>query len=160
MTVNQAQLFLIYTMDGVFIGFIFDFFRILRKGFKTNTLVTNMEDIVFWILAGLSIIYSMVNFSNGILRSYMVMGIFIGYTTYMLTISKYIMKFSISVIFILKKIIQNIWKIILYPLKFLYETICIPLKNIAKIIYMKINKIFLRQKAQKKYHLNLKYQKK
>ena len=33
MAVNQAYLFLIFTLNGIFIGLVFDFFRILRQGF-------------------------------------------------------------------------------------------------------------------------------
>ena len=40
MAVNQAYLFLIFTLNGIFIGLVFDFFRILRQGFKTNNVIT------------------------------------------------------------------------------------------------------------------------
>ena len=40
MAENQAYLFLIFTIDGFLIGLIFDFFRILRKEFKTSNIVT------------------------------------------------------------------------------------------------------------------------
>lgn len=47
---NQANLFLIFTINGVIIGLLFDFFRILRKSFNTKDFVTYIEDILFWIL--------------------------------------------------------------------------------------------------------------
>lgn len=47
---NQAQLFLIFTINGIIIGLLFDFFRILRKSFNTVDIVTYIEDILFWIL--------------------------------------------------------------------------------------------------------------
>ena len=40
MVINQAYLFLIFTSNGVFIGLLFDFFRILRKSFKTINIIT------------------------------------------------------------------------------------------------------------------------
>ena len=40
-------------MNGVIIGILFDFFRILRKSFKTPDFVTYIEDVIFWILTGL-----------------------------------------------------------------------------------------------------------
>ena len=45
MASNQAYLFLIFTINGILIGFLFDIFRILRKSFKTNDLITYIEDI-------------------------------------------------------------------------------------------------------------------
>ena len=64
MAINQAYIFFIFSVNGVFIGLLFDVFRILRKSFKTINIITNIEDIIFWILAGMSIIYSMYNFSR------------------------------------------------------------------------------------------------
>ncbi len=50
MITNQAYLFLVFVINGFIIGFIFDFFRILRKSFKTSDFITYLEDICFWIL--------------------------------------------------------------------------------------------------------------
>ena len=38
MVANQANLFLIFTINGILIGLLFDIFRILRKKFKTSNL--------------------------------------------------------------------------------------------------------------------------
>ena len=37
---NQAYLFLIFSLNGFIIGVLFDFFRILRKSFKTKDIIT------------------------------------------------------------------------------------------------------------------------
>lgn len=142
MAINQAHLFLIFTINGVFIGLIFDFFRILRQGFKTSNLITYIEDILFWIISGFSIIYTMVNFSNGALRFYMIMGLLIGFITYILTCSKYIRKYSVAIIIFSKKISKFIWNIFTYPLKRIYKIIIIPLNNIVKKEYLSVKKLF------------------
>ena len=64
MAINQAYLFLTFTVNGVIIGLIFDFFRILRKSFKTKNLIIYFEDILFWILSGISTILFMYYFSD------------------------------------------------------------------------------------------------
>ena len=61
---NQAYLFLMFVLNGVFIAILFDFFRILRKTFKTKNMITYIEDVLFWIITGLSIIFSMYKFSD------------------------------------------------------------------------------------------------
>ena len=157
MAENQAYLFLIFTLNGVFIGLIFDFFRILRRGFKTGNILTYIEDILFWILAGLSIIYSMCMFSNGTLRFFMIIGIAIGLITYMLTISPWIIKVSISIINIIKNIVKFIINVITYPFKMIYiiikRIIVKPLVNLLHNISKKTKKttIFIKnfQKTQK-----------
>lgn len=95
---NQAYLFLIFTLDGFIIGLVFDFFRILRKSFKTSNLVTYIEDIVFWILTGFLILYSIFTFNNGEIRFFMFFGIAIGIVLYMLMLSNYLMKINLSII--------------------------------------------------------------
>ena len=62
---NQAYLFIIFVINGILIGLLFDFFRILRRSFKTNDFMTYVEDIIFWILTGLIILYSIFTFNNG-----------------------------------------------------------------------------------------------
>ena len=54
MVTNQAYLFLIFIINGIIIGVLFDFFRILRKTIKTKDAITYIQDILFWILQVLS----------------------------------------------------------------------------------------------------------
>ena len=58
MITNQALVFSIFIINGLIIGFIFDIFRILRLSFKTKDIVTYIEDILFWIITGVVILYS------------------------------------------------------------------------------------------------------
>ena len=132
MAKNQAYLFSIFTLVGILIGVLFDSFRVLRKSFKTNDIITYIEDIVFWIFTGIIIIFSMYQFCDGQLRFFMIMGIIIGTTIYMLTVSKYIIKLLLLIINVLKVIIiypaKIIKKVIFSPVFF----ICINIKKIVK----------------------------
>lgn len=123
MAINQAYLFLIFTLNGVLIGLLFDFFRILRKTFKTGNIATYVEDIVFWILSGISIIFFMYKFSNGSLRFFIFLGLCFGIILYMLTLSNIIIKTSVKTISGVIKLIHKIWSIIIIPLKFIYKVI-------------------------------------
>jgi len=100
---NQAYLFLIFTLNGFIIGLFFDFFRILRKSFKTINLITYIEDIIFWILTGFLILYSIFKFNNGEIRFFMFLGIAIGILLYMLIISNKVIKISLYLINYIKK---------------------------------------------------------
>lgn len=145
MAINQSYLFLIFTVNGFIIGMLFDFFRILRKTFKTSDFITYIQDIIFWILTGLLILYSIFQFNNGEIRLYMFLGIGIGAILYLLLISKYVVKISVAILCKIKEVIQKIIKIVLFPIK---ATAKICQKIIEKInITTKIKKIF--QKMQK-----------
>ena len=103
MVYDQLYLFIIFTLDGILIGVLFDFFRILRKSFNTNDVVTYIEDICFWILTGILIIYFMYMFSDGELRLFMVLGLIMGIAFYILTFSRYVIKFSVKLLHIIFK---------------------------------------------------------
>ena len=104
MVTNQIYLFFIFNIDGILIGLLFDFFRISRKVFNTNDIVTYIEDFLFWILAGIIMLYSIFVFNNGELRLYMFLGIILGAFAYLLFISSYVIEINIKIINFLKKI--------------------------------------------------------
>ena len=120
MITNQAYLFLIFAVNGIAIGLLFDLFRILRKSFKTNDFFTYIEDIIFWILTGIILLYSIFTFNNGEIRLFMFLGLFIGILMYMLMISSYIIKINVYIINLLKKIIGFIIHIFAIPFQYIY----------------------------------------
>lgn len=137
MASNQAYLFIVFTIVGIIIGVLFDIFRILRKTFKTNDIVTNLEDVIFWIITGIIIVYTMYVFCDGELRFFMILGIIMGTIMYLITLSKYVIKISIFIINIIEKILIipiKLLKIILKKLIFKPITfICINFrKNMTK----------------------------
>ena len=120
MITNQAYLFLVFTINGMLIGILFDFFRILRRSFKTSDFITYLEDIIFWILTGLSLLYSIFVFNNGEIRLFMFLAIAIGIVIYMLLFSSYIIKVNVIIITFLKKIISKIFSFLIFPFRYLY----------------------------------------
>lgn len=136
MVINQAYLFLVFTINGIIIGLLFDIFRILRKSFKTSDIITYFQDILFWILTGLILLYSIFNFSNGEIRFYMFLGVFLGCLIYMLIFSKYFIDFNVKIISFLKNIIGKTISIITFPIK-------IVIKFTRKILIKPINFIII-----------------
>lgn len=114
---NQAYLFVIFIINGVLIGFLFDIFRIIRKTFKTTDLATYIQDIVFWIMTGIMTLAFIFYYNNGEIRFYVFLGIILGIITYILTISKYIINVSVKILNYIKKIVFVVINIVLIPLK-------------------------------------------
>jgi len=138
------------------ISIFFDTFRILRKSFNTPDILTYIEDIVFWIITGLFLIFVLFTVSNGEIRFYNIIGIVIGALVYLLTISKYFVKINVSIIRFLKNTIYKIISIILYPIKYILKIIKKMFKpftffviNIKKILYKDI-KILKKTKIKQK----------
>ena len=154
MAINQAYLFLIFALNGIFIGVLFDFFRILRKSFKTVNIVTNIEDILFWILTGLSIIYCMYNFSDGSLRLFMFLGLALGLLLYMLTLSNFIVGTMVKIISIIKKFIITIVKIITFPFKAIFKFIEKFIFRPLYLLWLKIQKNMTKKLKNIFYNIN------
>lgn len=158
MVINQAYLFLIFTINGILIGILFDIFRVLRKSFKTADIITYIQDVLFWILTGFILLYSVFTFSNGEIRFYMFLGVFIGGLVYMLMFSKYFININVKIVSIFKFIIQKIISIIIFPIKiiikFTKKIFFKPIKfitiNITKIKINSQNRIKKLLKSQKK----------
>ena len=125
---NQAYAFLIFILNGLLIGILFDIFRIFRKSFKTSDFITYIQDIAFWIMSGVIFLYSIFKFNNGELRLYIFLGIFLGVLIYMLVFSKLFINVSVYIISLTKKIFHIL---IIVPIKF-----CIKIFNM--IIYKPI----------------------
>jgi len=122
---NQVYAFGIFILNGFLIGLLFDIFRILRKTFKTPNFITYIEDIIFWILSGLMLLYSIFKFNNGELRIFIFIGVFLGTLLYMLVFSKILINTSVFIINTIKKILNAL---IVIPIKFI-------IKILNKIIY-------------------------
>ena len=142
---NQAFLFLVFLLNGVFIGLIFDFFRILRKSFKTTNIITYIQDILFWILTGISIIFCMYKFSDGEMRFFMLLGMILGFCIYLLTFSQFIIKISVCIIKYVKIIIKTTIKIIISPLNMIYKLFYKLIFNPIHIFIIKRHKFFKKQ---------------
>ena len=157
---NQLFCLLIFTITGITIGVLFDIFRILRKSFKTADIVTYLQDILFWLISGGIILFSIFQFNHGEIRSYVFIGIILGVILYMITISKYIIKYSVFIIKWIKKIIsyplhllKNIIKnFIIRPIIFIFNLD----KEQGNKIYKKSRNMTRTNKKDKEKETNLK----
>ena len=113
MAQDQAYLFIVFSLTGVVIGILFDFFRILRRSFKTSNIITYVEDILFWILTGVLILYNIWYFNNGEIRIYMFLGIIMGLLIYMLTLSNIIVSLFSKILKMLIRILEIPFKTII-----------------------------------------------
>ncbi len=129
---NEFFVFLAFILIGLVIGLFFDFFRILRKVYKTSNFVTLIEDIVFWILSGTILLLGIFILNSGKIRGFLFVGIMLGLLFYITIISKFVVKFGI-------KLFNFINQIIIFPLK---KIIIKSLFLLHKIVYN--NKVFIK----------------
>ena len=134
-SLNQACIFVIFILVGITIGIIFDFFRALRKNVRNTIKITYIQDLIFWIISGIIVIYSIYFFNSGEIRLYIFLGITTGLIIYILVLSKFFLSINDIII------------------KFFISLILKPIKKIIDIILQIFKKIF---NFIKKYTYNLK----
>lgn len=127
---SQEEIFLLFFIIGIIIGLIFDFFKVLRKSFKTRDIVTFVEDLLFLAISGVLIIFSIIKLNGGEVRFYLFLGIFFGVLIYSLTISNLYVIILYEIVKICKKFFVFLNKIFLV----IFNTF----KNILKHIFLKV----------------------
>lgn len=155
-TLEQLYSFFAFILVGFLIGLLFDFFRISRKSFKTSNLLTNVEDITFWLITGALILFSIFKFNNGNLRIYTLVGILIGVVIYMVIFSKVVIKTLVKIILFLKRCFKTIFNIALYPLRIIFrifKNILKPIKNLQITTKNNLKKLINLKKSKNKSSL-------
>lgn len=118
--VISENLFLLYSLGmGIFITFIYDILRIIRRVYVHNNILISFEDILFWLFCALAVFYLMHTESNGTLRWFAILGALVGMLLYKKTVSAFFVKWvSLG----LQKLFARIGKlvhILLRPFRFL-----------------------------------------
>ena len=147
---SQGILFFLTVAMGVLCGFVFDFFRILRKSFGHKNIHIYIEDVLYWIIVILIFFYFLLHNAEGqSLRFFFIIGMFIGMVLYFLTMSKWVIKVSMIIIGIIKKLCKFIKKTIIkiveppkkliintykFIIKLLKNTIIKPIKELLQTI--------------------------
>jgi spore cortex biosynthesis protein YabQ len=115
----QMYYFLSTIVAGLFVGIMFDTYRILR-GFNTpNKFITAISDLLFWIFAALVVFIFFLYTNNGDLRYYTFVGLFLGLFIYFKTISKPFGNILKWIIYIIIKAFRMLIVLLLYPLRML-----------------------------------------
>lgn len=137
MVTNQAFIFFIFILTGFLIGILFDIFRVLRRSFNTSDIITYIEDILFWIITGLIILYVSFTFNNGQIRGYTLLGLMLGGILYLLIFSNIFIKVMVTILNYIKKVVGFIINIVITPIKFVIKIFRKPIRfifiNLSKL---------------------------
>jgi len=135
---------------GAVLGAVFDFFRILRKNFKTASKHVWLQDVLMWTLS-LVVVYTTLFIVNSAqIRWYEFIGFGAGLTVYMTALSHTVIAVTSAVISFFKKIAVAIWKVIMYPVGMIIKMLSIPfkffrlrLRKIKRSVRFAKNRIFI-----------------
>lgn len=91
---EKENIFLLHALlMGVFVTFIYDILRIVRRVIPHHWFFVSLEDLCFWIYCGAEVFLLMYHESDGSLRWFAVMGALVGMLTYRRLISGFLVKY-------------------------------------------------------------------
>ena len=106
----ELQYMAVVITVGVFLSFVYDCFRIIRRLVRHGTVWIAIEDILFWMFA--SIVTFAVCFMEdaGNVRWFAIVGEILGALMYHATISRFLVKYVSLVLFFPLKVLKKIVK--------------------------------------------------
>ncbi|PAB57632.1 spore cortex biosynthesis protein YabQ [Anaeromicrobium sediminis] len=135
---EQTYVFLVTLYGGIIIGFIYDLYRIFRLIFSPKKIATMVEDFIFWILISIIATLVLVFGNEGQIRFYTIAGFLVGALSYNLLLSKIIITCIVKFLIKLKKIII---KLVVNPIKKLFQIGKIPIRKVKKITKPHVRKL-------------------
>lgn len=122
---------------GVFLAMFYDVMRAWRQNVPHKLWMVGIEDFIFWCVATIVMLFLFENFNRGILRFYIFLGCGTGAVLYCFVLTKIfnflffqIFRFLIGVFHFLLVFFRKFEKILILPLKNLWERIKIIRNNI------------------------------
>lgn len=150
---DQIINFLQFVTIGVIVALIFDFFRAYRSRKKVSNFIVMVQDIIYFLIVTIIVIFSIVNFLDSSLRLYILFAIIIGIMLYISLLSKFILKiydtFFLTLFFIIDVFFTPI-KLILQIFKKIYSFFEKNIKKCCKKIFNMVSFICKRFKNSKK----------
>ena len=126
---QQTAIFLWAMVVGALIMALYDLFRILRLSFAGWDWLIFVEDLCFFVLAGLITWYYLLESCEGRIRGFVLVGEGIGALLYYLTIGQLVMAVAKPVIAFLRWTLQMLFR----PVRWAGKKLLIPLKAVARL---------------------------
>ncbi len=88
--IGQSTAFLWSVLLGGMLSVVYDIFRLDRMIFKRSVLAVALEDVLFFIITAMSIFCLQLVTTNGQIRSFIFIGIIVGFIILRLTLSRFV----------------------------------------------------------------------
>jgi len=129
---DQARFFLWTMILGAISGAVYDIFRIVRRIIRHPDFLTQIEDLLYWLLISILIFYFILHRNSGEVRIYAIIGVFAGMCLYFATLSRLFIKASVFIIEIIKKILIATVHILLMPFRLIIRLLSFPARLLGR----------------------------
>lgn len=137
---TEFKYFICIILSGVFLGVIYDLFRAKRKVSKTDTILTNIEDVLFSIIFTIVFLAVTYYLNSGIVRLNGILGLLAGFFLYFYFTENKVVTFLVFSFFKIRSFFIIIFKIVFFPLKFIIHLFKKPVYIVFWFVNAKVNK--------------------
>ncbi len=127
----QASLFLLTILLGGGMGLFYDGLRVFRRTVRHSAFWVQAEDGLFWVLAVFLIFCVMLHASGGEIRFFTILGLFGGMGLYFLTLSRFVLAVSDTLLRLLRAFLQLFWCILTTPFRLVLYPFRRPLEKMG-----------------------------
>ncbi len=132
--VDQIISFLLVTLLGMALGFLFDCYCTIRQIWQPKDWGTILGDIFFWFFATL-LSYAYLLFANyGEVRLYVFLALAGGALLYCRLFSKKVRSFLLRSYIVFRRFFTGLIKLLFIPLRFLWKTVTFPFRVIFMLV--------------------------
>jgi spore cortex biosynthesis protein YabQ len=124
---GQLQIFLVTLLTGALLGVIFDFYRVLRGVFRPRFMITTVADLVYWVVATVTVLVSLLLCNWLELRLYVFLGMLGGGVAYYRLFSRY-------AIYLLIRMIRLIGWLLRLGQKFFVYIVIMPVSFVVRLL--------------------------
>lgn len=149
----STLLFFYSILAGAFLGVVYDIFRILRVAYPPKRIGIIAQDITFVLICIIVTLIFLQFFTNGAVRFFVLVGEFIGFLLYYLTIGVIVIKTARVIINMVKKILY----IIIWPFRKIFGLIFSKLSPPINRFIQKLRKILKTIKKRLLFYLGILY---
>lgn len=91
---SENEFLLHALLMGIFVTFLYDLLRVIRRVIPHHSFLVSLEDLGFWIYCGAEVFLLMYHEGNGTLRWFAVFGAMLGMLLYRRLCSPFLVKYS------------------------------------------------------------------
>ena len=143
---HQCQTFLYALLLGAALSLLYDVFRFLRLILPEQNWRIALEDIIYCLLCAFFTVYFALEWEQGRLRSYLLLGEFLGWILCHFTLGQLLYDAAKRIIFCIERLFHWIWKHFLRPIAKLLQGFLSFFAGIGKFVEKNCKKLSLQLK--------------
>jgi len=148
---SQVYAFLITIGIGVFMGVIFDLYRLVLNHFRWRRWGRDIGDFIFWLIVTGMVFLLLLHGNMGEVRLYVLLGLVIGLSLYFRLLTGRVRAVIKSFVTLITRIVLFLFMVICFPFRLIKKMVLVPLGFIGIGLARLINGMSL---ISKNYLLN------